>query len=169
MKRVAAALVSTLTIGLLLGLFALPAMAQYPPEDPVCGVSDSTLLPGQQVTVSGDGWLPGSTVDFTLEPEGIDVGSAVVQDDGTFEVVLTIPDSIGPGEHSIVCTGVDVEGQTVTRNNDIAILAPGGTATTGSTLNVPLWMAMIAALMVAGLVLVVLGRQRQRSGVRAGS
>jgi hypothetical protein len=173
MKKLAGVLVAMFTLGLLLGVAIVPASAQeYPPGDPVCGVSDTTLGPGDQVTVSGDNWKPGSTVHFTLQPEGIDLGSATVDAGGSFSTVVTIPDSVEAGSHSITCSGIDVEGNAVSRNNTIQVLGGvvggGDTAFTGSTMNVPAWMALIAALLVSGLLLVALGRRR-RGGVGTGS
>jgi hypothetical protein len=41
-------------------------------------VSDTTISPGDQVTVSGrKHWQPGSTVTFTLRPEDINLGSSL--------------------------------------------------------------------------------------------
>ena len=87
MKKLAAVSMTALMIALLVGLVATPASAQqYPPKKPTCQVSDTTISPGDQVTVSGEGWKPGSTVHFTLKPEGIDLGSATVAGDGSFSV-----------------------------------------------------------------------------------
>ena len=47
-------------------------------QKPTCQVSDTSISPGDQVTVSGKHWKPGSTVTFTLQPEGINLGSATV-------------------------------------------------------------------------------------------
>jgi hypothetical protein len=85
--------------------------------------------------------------------------------------VLTIPDSVAPGSYSLSCSGIDVEGNPITRVSPITVLGGaaggGGAAFTGTTLNVPLWMALIAGLLATGVLLVVLGGRRRRS-VRAG-
>jgi hypothetical protein len=171
MRKVAGLAVSTMVVGLFLGLLAAPASAQqYPPTDTVCGVSDASLGPGDQVTVSGSGWQAGSTVTFTLQPGNIALGSTTVGADGTFgPIVLTIPDSVAPGSYSLACSGIDVEGRPITRVNPIRVLGvvAGGPAFTGTTLNVPLWLALIAGLLATGVLLVVLGGRRRRS-VRAG-
>ena len=39
----------------------------------------------------------------------------------------------------------------------------GGAAFTGTVLNVPLWIVLIAALFAAGVVAVAIGRRRRRS------
>jgi len=168
MKKLAAASISALMMALLVGLVAVPASAQSnPPEKPTCEVSDSTLGPGDTVTITGDNWQAGSTVTFTLQPEGINIGSATVGADGSFTATVTIPDSVQPGSHSIVCSGIDVEGNNVNRGTTIQVLGgavgAGGTAFTGSTVNVPLWIVLIVGLFVAGLLLVTMARRRRRS------
>ncbi len=168
MKKLASVSMSALMIALLVGLVAAPASAQqYPPTRPTCGVSDTTISPGDQVTVSGKHWQPGSTVTFTLRPEGINLGSTTVGQNGKFSAVVTIPSSVEPGPHTIVCSGIDRRGDPVIRATTIQILAGvvggGGAAFTGTVLNVPLWMVLIAALFAAGVVMVAIGRRRRRS------
>ena len=108
MKKLAVISMSALMIALLVGLVATPVSAQgypptpttppppptpsttppptttpplptpSPPEKPTCGVSDTTISAGDQVTVSGKHWQRGSTVTFTLQPEDINLGSTTV-------------------------------------------------------------------------------------------
>jgi hexosaminidase len=170
MRKVAGLAVSVLVLGLYVGVLAAPASAQYPPGGTTCGVSDTSLGPGDQITVSGSGWQPGSTVTFTLQPGGIELGSTTVGADGSFgPIVLTIPNSVAPGSYSLSCSGIDVEGNPITRVSPIQVVGvvAGGPAFTGTTLNVPLWLALIAGLLATGVLLVVLGGRRRRS-VRAG-
>ena len=173
MKKLVTVSMSALMIALLVGLVAAPASAQqYPPKKPTCQVSDTSISPGDQVTVSGKHWKPGSTVTFTLRPEGINLGSATVGQNGKFSAVVTIPSSVQPGAHTIVCSGIDRHGDPAILATTIQILGGvvggGGAAFTGTVLNVPLWMVLIAALFAAGVVLVAMGRRRRR-GVGTGS
>jgi hypothetical protein len=168
MKKLAAVAMSALMIALVVGLIAMPASAQqYPPKKPTCQVSDTSIGPGDQVTVSGKHWKPGSTVTFTLQPEGINLGSATVGQNGKFSAVVTIPDSIEPGAHTIVCSGISRKGDPFVLAITVQILGGvvggGGAAFTGTILNVPLWMLLIAALFAAGVVVVAIGRRRRRS------
>lgn len=167
MKKLAAVSMSALMIALLVGLVAAPASAQkYPPKKPTCQVSDTSISPGDQVTVSGKHWKPGSTVTFTLQPKGINLGSTTVGVNGKFSAVVTIPDSVQPGPHTIVCSGIDRKGDPFVLAITVQILGVvggGGAAFTGTVLNVPLWMVLIAALFAAGVVVVAIGRRRRRS------
>jgi hypothetical protein len=174
MKKLAAVVMPALMVVLLVGLVPTSASAQpYPPRRPTCNVSDTTLSPGDQVTVTGKHWRPGSTVTFTLQPEGINLGSTTVGVNGKFSAVLTIPTNIVPGPHTIECSGINRKGIAVVRAITIQIVAGvvsggGGTAFTGTILNVPLWLVLIAALFAAGVVAVAIGRRRRR-GVRTGT
>ena len=169
MKKLVTVSMSALMIALLVGLVAAPASAQqYPPKKPTCQVSDTTISPGDQVTVSGKHWKPGSTVTFTLRPEGINLGSATVGQNGKFSAVVTIPSSVQPGAHTIVCSGTDRHGDPAILATTVQILGGvvgggGGAAFTGTVLNVPVWMLLIAALFAAGVVTVAIGRRRRRS------
>jgi hypothetical protein len=173
MKKLAAAAVSALMIVLLVALVATPASAgPYPkPKRPTCNVSDTSISPGDQVTVSGKHWKPGSTVTITLQPEDIELDKATVGRNGKFSTVVTIPTDIEPGPHTIECSGINRRGDPVVIVAAIQILGivgGGEAAFTGSTLNVPLWSVLIAALVVLGVAFVILGRRRRRS-VGAGS
>ena len=167
MKKLAAVSMSALMIALVLGLVATPASAQpYPPKKPTCQVSDTTINPGDQVTVSGKHWQRGSTVTFTLQPEDINLGSTTVGQNGKFSAVVTIPDSVEPGPHTIVCSGFDRKGNPFVLAIAVTILGVvggGGAAFTGTVLNVPVWLLLIAALFAAGVVAVAIGRRRRRS------
>ena len=176
MKKLVTVSMSALMIALLVGLVTAPASAQYPPtttppptpqpKKPTCGVSDPSINPGDQVTVSGKHWQPGSTVTFTLRPEEINLGSTTVGQNGKFSAVVTIPTSIEAGPHTIVCSGVDRKGDPFVLGIAVTILGVvggGGAAFTGTVLNVPLWIVLIAALFAAGVVAVAIGRRRRRS------
>jgi hypothetical protein len=73
---------------------------------------------------------------------------------------------VSDGEHTIGCT--DVGGNQVSNDFDVVGGVVSEPAFTGSTLNVPLWLAMVLVLMVAGVALVLIGRRR-RHEVRPGS
>jgi uncharacterized protein (DUF983 family) len=94
-----------------------------------------------------------------------------VGQNGKFSAVVTIPDSIQPGPHTIVCSGFDRRGDPFVLAIAVTILGVvggGGAAFTGTILNVPLWMVLIAALFAAGVVAVAIGRRRRRSvGIRS--
>lgn len=169
MKKLAATTVASL---FLLGALATPAFAKKNYFDkPTCVVSDSTLAPGDQVTVSGEFWKEGSTVDIILRPEQIVLGTATVGANETFSITVTIPEDIRPGPHKIVCKGRNLKGVVKVKNTQITILGatvtpPAGAAFTGATTNVPLWAGIATILALAGMMALYFARrlQRRRAG-----
>lgn len=133
MPRVLATL---LTVVATMALAAGTAMAQYPP--PTEGgttVSDATVEPGEAITVSGSGWLPGSTVTLTLFSDPIDLGSAAVGADGTFSTQVVIPSSVSPGTHELRVSGTGADGQPRTTSTRLVVLGAqggGGGSASGS-------------------------------------
>ena len=136
------------------------APGDYPPTTLTCG---ATVLGDSQITVSGSGYVPGSTVTITLD--GAPIGTATADENGSFTVVITL-EGVGNGTHTIGCT--DVLGNQISNDFDIVGGVISDTAFTGTTLNVPLWMALVLVLLLAGVALLVIGRRR-RHEVRPGS
>lgn len=142
----------------LLVFAAAPAFAQYPPdEDAELVVSDTTVVPGQPMTVAGADWQPGSEVTITFESEPVVLGTASVGDDGTFSTTVTIPEDATAGEHTIRVTGIGEDGEPQTQSIAITVVAAaaavaGGLAATGGTVTVGLALAVgLFALGGAGL------------------
>ncbi len=158
MKRLAV-LLGTLA---LLALSAVPAFAQYPPEDDEEAiVGDTTPAPGQEVTVSGSGFTPGSTVTVSLDGEVL--GNFTVGDDGSFSGAVTIPSDAPCGENTLDFVSSAGEANSVSITIKCMQAAGGGEVTvdvgddgalavTGSDLTVG--AALVVALFaVGGLVL----------------
>ena len=190
MKKLATVSMTALMTALLVGLVATPAPAQYPPtttpsdhhpsdhhpsdhhpprpppKKPTCGVSDTSISP---VTRSPSAASIGSRDPRSRSPcacRGHQPGFHDGGPNGKFSAVVTIPTSVEPGAHTIECSGFDRRGDPVVRGVAVQILGVvggGGAAFTGTVLNVPLWMLLIAALFAAGVVAVAIGRRRRRS------
>jgi hypothetical protein len=86
---------------------------------------------GGQVTISGTGFLPGSTVALVVYSTPVNLGEAVVLADGTFSATVTLPKNMVDGTHHLVATGVDANGNT--RNLVVEVTVSGGTAVLAST------------------------------------
>jgi LPXTG-motif cell wall-anchored protein len=84
---------------------------------------------------------------------------------GSFSTTVTIPSSVEAGPHTIVCSGTDVEGLSVTSDSDIDVLGavvPGGTAFTGSSSDVPLLAGLGVLLALIGIAALIVGTRRRR-------
>src|SRR5690606_18120597 len=75
------------------------------PVEPAVTVDPTSALPGETVTVSGEGFAPGTEASVQLtDAEGNPVGEPVtapVGEDCTFETEFTIPEDTEPGDHDI--------------------------------------------------------------------
>jgi LPXTG-motif cell wall-anchored protein len=104
----------------MVGLTAAPVLAdetQYPPQDDLkIEVSTTALCPGDSVTVSGEGFEPGSSVAVTLASNGTNLGSADVQGDGAFSFDTTISETQEPGDYTVQVAGTAPDGSEVTAN-----------------------------------------------------
>jgi hypothetical protein len=126
--------------------------------------ADGKVVAGEQVTISGKDFLPGSTVELVVYSTPVKLGSAVVLADGTFSATVTLPKDLANGVHHLVATGVDVNG--AVRNLVVEVTVSGGTATvsgglayTGFTA-LPFVGAGVLALGLGGGLLVA-SRRRQ--------
>lgn len=110
---------------LLLTALVGPAHAQYGGGSAGVAVSSTSLVPGQPLTVTGDGWLPGSTVTLVFLSEPVGLGSVTVAADGTFSTVVTVPD-VEPGAHQIRLSGTGADGRPRTVFADVTLASGSG-------------------------------------------
>lgn len=155
----------------LLLLAAAPALAQYPPDvTTTVAVSDTTVVPGETITVTGEGFAPGTRVTITLDDTQV-LAVAAVRDDGRFSAQVTIPEDIAPGVHKITAAGVDAEGQPRGFDIFITVVAPAVAApapalvTTG--LELTTGSALALALLTLGAAALYAARRRERMTVDA--
>lgn len=72
-------------------------------------ISSATAMPGDTITVTGEGFAPGEVVSIELHSEPVFLGDAVADDDGAFSTTVLIPTETAIGEHTIVLTGENPE------------------------------------------------------------
>jgi len=181
-------LVSALAIAAALTLLAIPASAQedYPPSSSdSLTVSESTVAPGESITISGDGAEPGATVAFKLtksssalgvgrvvlagqrlaalvRPQAqssVSLGSTTADSDGSFSATLTIPSGLDDGTYTLTATSGGVVLATAT----IQVAASGSSALPFTGSNVGPGLAIGATLIVAGGLLLLAVRRRRSS------
>ena len=185
-------LVSALTVAAGLTLLASPANAQdYPPgSDQGLTVSESTVTPGQDITVSGDGAEPGATVTITLTRSSSSLGTGhmvvaagpalarlvattrplaqstvilgrtTAADDGSFSTTVTIPSGLDAGVYTLSAIS---GGEVLSVATLRVVAASGGLPFTGT--DVGPGLAVGAGLIVAGGLLLLAVRRRRRSNV----
>jgi hypothetical protein len=122
--------------------------------------ADGKVVAGTPVTISGTGFLPGSTVELIVYSTPVKLGQAVVLADGSFSATVTLPKSLTDGVHNLVATGVDADGNV--RNLVVEVTVSGGTAVLADTgfSAAPVLGAGALALLAGGGLLVA-ARRRQ--------
>jgi hypothetical protein len=162
----------------LLGMLALAvaapsAWAQYPPPGGGTTVSDTTVVPGESLSLTSPGWEPGSTADIDFLSTPVDVGQASANSQGVISTSVDIPEDAAPGEHFIRLTGTGEDGDPRQVRTRVVVVAAGSAAAgagasevafTGA--NIATWMVIGVALLTLGTFALVISRRRVASVTR---
>ncbi|MBV8958279.1 MAG: hypothetical protein JO054_05805 [Actinobacteria bacterium] len=126
--------------------------------------ANATLAPGQQVTVSATGFIPGETTTIIVQSTPVTLGTAVADSTGKVTKTVTLPTTLEAGAHTLSIVGAS---RTATFPFTVA---PTSAASSGSTSGASsgtlpltggnlLTMALWAGLLLAcGRIAVRLGR-----------
>jgi LPXTG-motif cell wall-anchored protein len=134
----------------------------YTDEDTLA-VNDSSVTPGQPVTVSAKVFEPGSTVTFTFFSAPVVVGTAVADAAGVATLTFDVPSTATAGTHTIEASGTGADGLplTVTTTITVAGAAAGGDLpTTGSSNTVSLTQVALTALVGGGFFVLMANKRR---------
>ncbi len=188
-------IVLLLTAGFLLLATTGVAQAQvYPPQACNAGAltaSDTTVVPGQQISVGGCGFAPNTPVAITFEsvPQllrnllSLPTSSATTE---SFSTTVVIPTDAPAGGHTLKASGLAADGGMMVASLPVQVLDPdgdesgatagttatgGGTgsssgslARTGSGLTVALLQAGLALILLGGGLVAVMRRRRTGGG-----
>lgn len=138
----------------------------YPPAvTESVAVSDTTPALGQPLTITAEGFLPGSTSTFTLFSAPVVLGSATVNAQGVVSLTATIPSNTTPGAHRIEVTGTGADGQPLTVVQSITVTGAAGASlpTTGSDSALPLTQIAIGVMAFGGMMVVMANKRRTAS------
>ncbi|WP_448614682.1 fibronectin type III domain-containing protein [Modestobacter sp. URMC 112] len=120
--------------------FVAPATVPAASAPLVTTDADKAVKVGEQVTVSGSGYLPGSEVDIVMYSTPQVLTTVVADADGAFTATVTVPTGLADGTHHLVAAGVDEDGNPrnlvleVTVSGGVAAVSgPAGAATLGAT------------------------------------
>ena len=133
----------------------------YPPTS--VSSSSSTAPVGGTVTVSSDGWAPGSQVTITLDSVPVVLGTLTADANGHIQGTFTIPAGTALGAHTIVSSGTDPSGAPRTLSQALTVVpAAGGPslAFTGGSGSGRLAVAGVIAVLL-GALLVGVARKRR--------
>lgn len=86
-------------------------------------VDASTGVPanGASVTVVGAGLLPGSIVTIEFDGSSLGATEVVVDPDGTYRVVVTLPGDIAPGSHAVTVSAKAWDGTPTTITDELFV------------------------------------------------
>ncbi|WP_119696013.1 DUF1349 domain-containing protein [Microbacterium halotolerans] len=139
---------------------------------PTAALTHAQRMPGQQQSVTGNGFAPGETVTGVMNSDPLELGEETADADGTVSFAWTIPSDTAAGMHTVTLAGTD----SGTVSADFRVVAtgaveegrseptgPGDLAATGTDPAPVLTTALLlltlgAAAMAAGLV------RRRRNG-----
>ncbi|MCI7671690.1 MAG: hypothetical protein MSS20_04955, partial [Schaalia hyovaginalis] len=76
------------------------------PAEPVFSVvvDKASVVAGDEVTVSGSGFVPGVEVEAVLHSDPVKIGSKPAGADGKVSFTFTVPKDLAPGAHKVVLT-----------------------------------------------------------------
>jgi hypothetical protein len=122
MRRIVAVTGSLVVLGVM-GMGSTATAQQYPPNAPTCRVSDTTVHPGQKISVSGRKWLPRSTMNiyFGRKTAARKLGSTTVKPNTSFRRGVTIPAGATVGRHRILCSGRNTNGNKATQATTVTV------------------------------------------------
>ena len=149
---------AAVSLGLLVSLGPVTAghaQSTYPPAAENGQVSDTSITPGECVTFSGSGFVPGTPVQVTDDGQAVTTVTAGA--DGSFSVQLC-PKVLGVHILRGSGTGTDLGTRVVSA---VVNVLSAGLAGTGSSRTLPLGLVG-AGLVVAGAAAVVTASRRRR-------
>jgi hypothetical protein len=98
------------------------------------GAAIEKVTAGKEVVIKGSGFAPFSSVRAIIYSTPTALKTFVTDENGAFEVTVTIPENLPAGEHSLVVTGVDDEGNERTLRVDVTVAASGTATVKGAAL-----------------------------------
>jgi Fibronectin type III domain len=137
----------------------LPLATTAPESDLPLDTGDgvSTVAPGGDVVVAGDGYAPYSSVTLTVYSTPILLATVTADGDGAFSQAVRVPADLEPGTHSFVAAGVDPSGQPRSLRVDLTIAAGSGGGGGGGSGGLPVTGPAILWLLVIGFGLTLGG------------
>ncbi len=124
-----------LAVGMLLAASGVAVAQPYPPQACSLSVSDSTVVPGQPITVSGCGFAAGTPVNITFESIPVLLATILAPLTGgdTFATSVIIPNDAPPGAHTVKATGQAADGSgTLVLSAPVQVAGAGTDTGTGA-------------------------------------
>jgi hypothetical protein len=127
-----------------------------PPAPAALAVTSRSVRRGDPVTVSGNGFMPGSTITITFHSVRVVVGTTVADAEGRFTATVVVPNDAQLGEHHIEAAGAARSGGQAVLVAQVSIARPSNTH--GWLL--PVFMVALTVLLAAGAGVVLTASAR---------
>lgn len=170
-KRPFAAVLATAALAVAILTIAAPGSTAAPyVKAPTLSVSTTSPCEGESLTVTGTDFVPGSTLQLTLQSSPTSLGSVVVNANGGFTATVKLPAGV-TGTHEIVAAGPPTPRNPNRATATITIRLcpvsaaapppsrPGPAAFTGA--DIAGLIALVVVLLGAGGAFVYIGRRRK--------
>jgi hypothetical protein len=115
---------------------------------------------GETVTLRGTGYAPHTAVTVAIYSEPRVLTTVFTDENGAFEVTVTIPEGLAAGEHTLVASGVDEAGNVRNLTLPVTVAADGEAALASTGADTALPLAGGAAALLLGGGLLVAARRR---------
>jgi titin len=144
------------------GVVPMPAIPAAVPhkDDDLSGQSGpiTTVIPGKTVVLKGTGFAPFSKVQAVAYSTPTEMGTYVTDENGSFEITVTIPDGLPAGHHTLVVSGVDASGNRRNVLASVTVDAAGKAVLTKAAVKSLAYTgANIATPLIGGLVSLTAG------------
>ena len=174
LRRTAAAV--TIAAGALAAaLLAGPATAQtadcgpgtagsvYPVSDCLAMTSTNTIIGGDSLTVSGDGFKALSSVSVLLHSTPVSLGALTSDSSGSVDGAVKIPQSVPVGTHELELAGINPDGTARVLTATVQIAS---NSTAGSSLSGWFWtgVGILAAVLLVIAALLARNSRSRRAG-----
>lgn len=133
--------------------------------------ADGTLVPDSQgrlvvlndgsITVSGSGYLPGSTVDVWLLGGSKLLGQATVGLDGTFSADFAVPAGLALGDNTLQINGLSEDGELRTLSTGLLLVDAAGLLALSGAEVLPLAGGGLLLLLIGAVTLMVARKHRR--------
>ena len=120
------------------------------------------MAPGEELTITGSNFKPGSTATFTLHSDPIVLGTAIANSEGIVSLKVTLPSTVTPGVHTVIITGLGSNGEAAEASVKLTVVAAASSTSStqaGNSNNDDLAStgAGTTPFLLGGLLLVVAG------------
>ncbi|MFB9164549.1 family 20 glycosylhydrolase [Arthrobacter psychrochitiniphilus] len=141
-----------------------PTVDPSTPADgaPTAVLSNASVAPGEELTITGSNFKPGSTATFTLHSDPIVLGTAIANSEGIVSLKVTLPSTVTPGVHTVIITGLGSNGEAAEASVKLTVVAAASSTSStqaGNSNNDDLAStgAGTTPFLLGGLLLVVAG------------